>query len=84
MLTVCADYCGSPVMLRQFNDFESATEFMKHDYVIFHADEIENAEEDEIISKNEMYITDELPFEDMPSEKEEIWIKYQGSDELPF
>ena len=80
MTNVCAHYCGTTILLESFETEEAAKEFMKHDYVLYYADELENAEADEIIYSYEMFIEDELPFFETPK----IEIKDIDLDELPF
>ena len=83
MINVCAHYCGTTILLDSFENKEDAEEFMKHDYVLHYADEIENAEEDELIYSDEMFISDEnIPFAE-PISNEEI-IYADDLDELPF
>ena len=82
MINVCANYCGSIILLESFETKDEAEEFMTHDYILFYADEIENGEKDEIIYTNEMFIEDELPFFEKPVETKlnnELEL-----DELPF
>lgn len=82
MINVCANYCGATILLESFETEEQAKEFMKHDYVLFFADEIENAEEDEIIHPYEMFIEEELPF--FETKYSEMKFNNVELDELPF
>ena len=90
MYKVCAYYCGTTIMLEEFDTTEEAEEFMTHDYILHYEDEMENADGDEIIYADEMFIlvdaTDEedeydgegIPFAEAPFEAVDDW------DELPF
>jgi len=78
MVNVCAHYCGSTILLAELESEEAAGEFMKHDYILFYADEILNADEDVVIHPDEMFVEDEIPF------CEPIHAEYEQSDELPF
>jgi hypothetical protein len=49
-------------LLESFETQEAADKFMKNKYVLFYADELENAEEDVIINPEDMFIEEELPF----------------------
>lgn len=75
MINVCCNYCGSIILLESFDNQDDADSFMKNQYVLFYADEIEDAEEDVIISPDEMFIEDEIPFFEKPN---------INLDELPF
>lgn len=78
MVNVCARYSGTVILLAECETEEEAKAFMKNDYVLFYADELEGIDDDEIIYSNEMFIEDELPF------YEPVKINYGGADELPF
>ena len=80
MINVCAHYCGTTILINSFETEEEAKEFIKHDYVLYYADELENAEEDEIIHSDEMFLEDELPFFNTPAAN----INDLSLDELPF
>ena len=80
MTNVCAKYCGTIILLESFEDEDDAKEFMKHDYILHYADEYENANEDDIIYSDEMFLEDEIPFFDTPM----ININNLSLDELPF
>ena len=62
MINVCAYYCGTVILLDSFETKEDADEFMRHNYILHYSDELENAEEDELIYADEMFIEDEVPF----------------------
>ena len=79
MIKVCARYCGTTILLDEFENEDEAKEFMKHDYVLNYYDEFENVVDDEIIHANEMFIDDS---EDVPFSEPMLEIDY--SDELPF
>ena len=64
---VCTrSYCNVPAMLGVFDTEEEAARFMTIPFVSAYADEMENADEDEIIYPSEMYIEEfdenEIPF----------------------
>ena len=82
LINVCAHYCGTTILIDSFKTEEEAKEFMKHDYILYYADELENAEEDEIIYSNEMFIEDELPF--FETQTPQIKFEDVNLDELPF
>ena len=77
MVTVCAHYEGTVIELKRCETEEEANEFMKHDYILHYADEMENGEE-ELIYADEMFIEDEVPF------CEPIRNYMMEDDELPF
>ena len=78
MINVCAKYCGSTIILAECETESEAEQFMKNDYVLFYADEIENGTEDEIIHPDEMFIDDEIPF------CEPVTLDFVYSNDLPF
>lgn len=81
MINVCANYMGTVILLDSFNTKDKADEFMSHDYILHYANEIEDAEEDEVIHPDEMFIEDDVPFFNMPLNN----IKAEFDlDELPF
>ena len=78
-MKICARYCGTTILLAEFNDRKQAEEFMKHDFVMNYYDEFDNIEDDEIIHANEMFIDEEdeeIPFSDP--------VVYEWDDDLPF
>ena len=82
MVNVCADFCGSTVLLAQNIPEEEAYEFIKHKYVMFHADELEDGDEDIIIYPSEMFISEEeIPFTETEFTNP---YDYDDTDELPF
>jgi len=80
MFKVCAHYCGTTILLEEFETIEEAEEFMMHDYILAYEDETEDHEE-ECIYRDEMFIDDDLPFSDPPTIQE---FAFEYSDELPF
>ena len=62
MFNVCARYCGTTILLESFEKKKDAEEFMKKDYILHYADEIEDGEEDELIYADEMFLENQLPF----------------------
>ena len=85
MIKVCENYCGSTILLAEFEKEEEANEFMKHNYILFYADELDNAEEDEIIYPNEMFIdTEEIPFCEPINPWEMYNLTEEQWGELPF
>jgi len=78
MINVCAHYCGTTILLESFKTKKEAKEFMKNDYILHYADEIEDGEEDDLIYSDEMFIEDEIPF------FETAETKFEDLDELPF
>ena len=83
MIKVCAHYCGTVILLDKFDSEEEANDFMKNDYVLAYADELENEYEDEVIHPYEMFIdeSEDIPFcEPMNCD----FINSIDSDELPF
>lgn len=80
MVNVCAHYNGTIILLAEFETEEDAKEFMQHDYILYHADELEDAEDDELIYKDQMFIDNgkEIPFSEPFEINELLW------DELPF
>lgn len=78
MINVCTNYYGAIILLESFNTQEDAKSFMQHDYVLHYKDELEDAEEDEVISSDMMFVEDEIPFYEQP------YIGMIDSDELPF
>lgn len=82
MKFVCAHYNGITIMLDKFETDKEAEEFMKHDFVLHFADELEDADEDEIICKENMFIDnelDDLPFSEPININDVEWV-----DDLPF
>ena len=76
MVKVCALHIDTFIKLEEFETESEAKEFMKHDYVLAYADEVES-NEDIIIHPDEMFIQDDnIPFYE-PLTQEEI-------DMLPF
>ena len=76
MVKVCAHYCGTIIMIGEFETREQANEFMKHSYLMHYVDELVNATEDELIYPDEMFIEeDEIPF---------CEVEPALSDDLPF
>lgn len=82
MINVCTKYGDTIILLESFETKEEAEEFMKYDYVLNYADELENAEEDEIVHSDEMFLEDEIPF--FEKQNIEQWTKKLDLDELPF
>lgn len=82
MINVCAHYCGTTILLESFETEEEAKEFMKHEYILYYADELEDQDEDDIIMPAEMFIEDELPF--FETQEHSIEFKNINLDELPF
>lgn len=84
MIKVCAHYCGTTILLEEFETLEEAEEFMTHNYILHYEDEMENADDDELIYADEMFIDndteedDELPF----TEPLGFWA--DPNDDLPF
>jgi len=79
MVKVCARYCGTIILLEEFETIDEAEDFMTHDFLMFHSDELETGE-DEYIYPDEMFIDtekEEVPFCE-PLTFDEI------KDELPF
>ena len=82
LVNVCAHYCGTTILLESFETKKEAEEFMKNNYILHYADEIEDGEEDELIYADEMFLETQLPFF-------ESAVKYNNTnildpDELPF
>lgn len=76
MVKVCAHCIDADIMLEEFKTEMEAEEFMKHDYVLAYADEVES-NEDIIVHPEEMYIdNDYIPFSE-PLTQEEL-------DMLPY
>jgi len=85
MIKVCAYYQGTIILLEEFETEEQATEFMSHNYILHYADEYENADEDELIYTDEMFIdTDDIPFSELLKPWERLGIAEEDWDELPF
>ena len=82
MVNVCANYMGTVILLKSFNTKDKANEFMQHDYVLHYADEIEDAEEDDVIFADEMFLEDDIPFFDVPLNNQNL-AEFE-LDELPF
>ena len=83
MVNVFAHYNGTTILIDTFKLREDAEEFIKHDYILHYADEIENGEEDDIIYSDEMFISDdEIPFTETVPLK--VIYDYENLDDLPF
>ena len=63
-MKICARYCGTTILLAEVDTQEEADAFMSNDYILHYADEYEDAYEDEVIRKDEMFIDEqeEIPF----------------------
>ena len=84
MFNVCANYCGTTILLKSCETEDQAKEFMKHDYVLHYADEIEDGEEDEIIHIDEMFIENEVPFYEIKIQNTDLQNIFANNNELPF
>ena len=85
MFRVYANYCGSSLELASFETWQEAEEFMKHDFLLFSADETEDGQEEWIFTDEMSMCDDEAPElteEDIPFCEPEIPFVY--SDDLPF
>lgn len=60
MIRVCANHDNKLIMIDEFWTIEEAQSFMKNKYVLHYADEFEDADEDEIIYPEEMFIENEI------------------------
>ena len=74
---VCTNYYGAVVDLDYFNTKDEAEDFMKRPCIMFYADEIEDAEEDEVIYPYEMWI------EEDPKDKDDVPFCDVSFDDLP-
>lgn len=81
-MNVCTKYCGTTILLAECNTEEEAEEFMKHDYVLYYSDEIED-DEDVVISHDEMFICEDIHFYE-PMTKEQFDKYFEDYDDLPF
>lgn len=78
MVNVCTNCCGTIILLESFETESEAKNFMKNDYVLYEADEMEDGQE-YLIHSDEMFLENEIPF----FEKVNI-DDWQEDDELPF
>lgn len=80
---VCAKYCGSVISLAHFRTRKEAETFAQYPFVLYNADEMLDAEEDEVIYPGEMWIeaSDENQVEVADDNFE---LCYADGDELPF
>lgn len=78
MIKVCAHYCGTTILLKEFETEAEAKEFMKYDFVFVDECEPDVCHGDDLVYTDEMFIVDgEIPFCEPPNALE-------IEDELPF
>jgi len=73
MVKVCAHYCGTTILLAQFENEEEADEFMKHGMFLY---EDVDDEDNYWIYPDEMFKEEDVPFEGLED--------YEITDELPL
>lgn len=80
---VCAKYCGTVISLACFPTRKEAETFAQYPFVLYNADEMLDAEEDEVIYPEEMWVeaSDENQAEVADDSFE---LCYADGDELPF